>query len=154
MNEDEHDQAVMDLAVRTLLAYATRDGERLEGVLDEWERFTIHDLLGALLFISMNMRRIMGLDQQEGTAELHVVGIDIDDPDVPLGVRTGARLYTASLNGDVVAARDVIQHFIDNVADEEIMGHALAMFRCVFSLAAQGCVAAFELDQRKQAETN
>ncbi len=153
MNEDDaHDQAVMDLAVRTLLAFTTREVDRINELLDEWEQFTVHDLLSALMFIAANMRRVAGLDKQEGVAELHTVGVGIDD--TSLGVRTGARLMTAGLNGDVLAMRDVIESFVELVPDDEMMVHAMDMFRCVFSIAAQGCIAAFELDKRKQAETN
>lgn len=153
MNEDDaHDQALMDLAVRTLLAFTTREVDRINELLDEWEQFTVHDLLSALMFISSNMRRVAGLDKREGVAELHTFGVGIDD--TSLGVRTGARLMTAGLNGDVLAMRDIIESFVELVPDEELMLHAMDMFRCVFSIAAQGCIAAFEQDQRKQAETN
>lgn len=153
---DDEEAALRDLTVRTLTAFATRNIEGVNRLLEEWKQRDLHDLLTACAIVSLQMRSIGKLGPRGLEAELHIDGpVPIDDS--PPGIRTGARMVTAGLNGDVTAVGDLVHAFVvemGGVEHSERMRECQQLFETVFELCAQGCIAMFEQEQRQRWELN
>lgn len=134
------DDELVALTNRTLYAFAMRDEDLIVKLgTERWSGYTVGDVCGALALLCMKLPQL-DVVKDGAVAQLMILDRDgrmaIDT--CPPGISAGSRMAAAGLNNDVVAVKDVLTAFLDQMGEDEdeLQEQIGLMFTAVFSAAA------------------